>query len=147
MGIESNKWLGTLAESAVTTELIRRGWFVCTPEGDYAPYDRVITKGPFTHKVQIKSSSAYNHYRNSNTTSYKWTLPCGHSKNVVPPVEDIDIYILVAMKTMDYVIIPYDQIIGMKTISLSITNKDNCKWGIYVGAWGLLENKGLTDVI
>ena len=60
---------------------------------------------------------------------------------------DIDAYIFVGMLTLDFVIIPYDIIYGLKTISVNIAKKDNSKWGMYLNAWGLLENKGYNDVI
>lgn len=147
MGTQNNnKKNGTVAECIVTAELLKRDWFVSTPEGDYAPYDRVITKEEFTHKIQIKSATRYNHPKGKEK-AYKWTLRGGHDKKTVHKMCDIDAYIFVGMLTLDFVIIPYDIIYGLKTISVNIAKKDNSKWGMYLNAWGLLENKGYNDVI
>jgi hypothetical protein len=142
----NNKQNGTIAECIVTAELIKRDWFVSTPEGDYAPYDRIITKGDFTHKIQVKSSNTFNHPKGL-LKAYKWTLRGGHDKRTIHKRCDIDFYIFVGMLTMDFAITPYDAIYGLKTISINIDNKDNSKWGMYLDAWGLLENKGFNDVI
>ena len=79
MGTHHNKQLGTAAECIVTAELIKRDWYVSTPEGDYAPYDRIITKGRFIHKVQVKSATKFNH-PSGKEKAYKWTIRGGHSK-------------------------------------------------------------------
>ena len=146
MGTHHNKQLGTAAECVVTAELIKRNWFVSTPEGDYAPYDRIITKGRFTHKVQIKSATKFNH-PSGHEKVYKWTIRGGHSKKTIHDRCDIDVYIFVGMPTNEFLIIPYDAIYGMKTISVNTSNIDDAKWGIYLSAWGILENKGFIDVI
>jgi hypothetical protein len=146
MGTHHNKQLGTAAECIVTAELIKRDWYVSTPEGDYAPYDRIITKGRFIHKVQVKSATKFNH-PSGKEKAYKWTIRGGHSKKNIHDRCDIDVYIFVGVPTNEFLIIPYDIIYGMKTISVNTSNIDDAKWGIYLGAWGLLENKGFRDTI
>ena len=145
MGTHYNKRYGSVAECLVTAELLKRDWYVSTPEGDYAPYDRIITKGRFTHKIQVKAASKYNH-PSGNERCYKWTIRGGHDKKTIHDLNDIDFYIFLGLASMHFLIIPYDIIYGMKTISVNTDKKEDSKWGLYVGAWGLLENKGYKDI-
>ena len=52
-----NRRSGCVAETIVTAELLKRDWVVSTPEGDYAPYDKIATKNKFIKKIQVKSSN------------------------------------------------------------------------------------------
>ncbi len=115
---------------------------VSTPEGDYAPYDRIVTKGPFIHKIQVKSAT---HSRNK---VYKWTLRGGFNKKKQHSLEDISFYIFSAVPDNLFVIVPHDLIIGKQTLSMN-TSKDtveHSKYYMFIDAWGLLENKGYNDV-
>jgi len=138
-----NKRNGSVGECLVTAELLKRGWVVSTPEGDYAPYDRIATKGPFTQKIQVKSA---NH---QNGETYKWTLRSGFNKKKTHPLQDISFYIFVVVPTNQFLIVPYDLIIGLKTLSLTTSkaNMEHSKYFRFVGSWGLMENKGYQDVI
>ena len=144
MVTDYNKQLGSVAETIVTTELLKRGWVVSTPEGDYAPYDRIATKGPFTHKIQTKSAT----YKNRKLV-FKWTVPGGHRKQRQASLDEISYYVFVAVPIPFFLIIPYDLIMEMKTVSITshpVRIKD-AKYYKYLNAWGLLENKGHKDVL
>jgi hypothetical protein len=127
----------------VTAELLKRSWVVSTPEGDYAPYDRIATKGPFIHKIQVKSAT---HIKGG---TFKWTLRSGRNKNKTHPLRDISFYIFVAVPSSLYLIVPYNRIFGLKTLSITTTKATimDSKYYKFVDAWGLLENKGYKDVI
>ena len=141
--MNNNKRNGSVGECLVTAELLKRGWVVSTPEGDYAPYDRIATKGPFTHKIQVKSAT------HKNSTTYKWTLRSGHNKTKTHSLQDISFYVFVAVPTAQYLIVPYELIFGLKTMSITTDKRTMklSKYYKYVGSWGLLENKGYKDVI
>ena len=143
MGTHSNKQLGSVAETIVTTELLKRGWVVSTPEGDYAPYDRIATKDSFTHKIQVKSTS----YVKNN--KYNWTLKHGKNKKKIPSLDDISYFICVATPINLFLVIPYDHIITLHTVSINVDPEKikRAKYALYLNAWGLLENKGYNDVI
>jgi hypothetical protein len=143
LGTHSNKQLGSVAETIVTTELLKRGWVVSTPEGDYAPYDRIATKGSFTHKIQVKSTT----YVKNN--KYNWTLKHGRNKKKLPSLDDISYFICVATPINLFLIIPYDHIISLHTVSINVDPEKikRAKYALYLSAWGLLENKGYNDVI
>ncbi len=136
-----NRQSGCVAESIVTAELLKRDWVVSTPEGDYAPYDKIATKNKFIKKIQVKSSDS------QRGSTYRWTMRSGARKTTVPNIEDIDIYVFVALRHQLFLIIPYDLIIGKKTFSFPLSNSCKSPWVMHVNAWGLLENKGYTDVI
>ena len=143
MGTHSNKQLGSVAETIVTTELLKRGWVVSTPEGDYAPYDRIATKDSFTHKIQVKSAA----YVKNN--KYNWTLKHGKNKKKIPSLDDISYFICVATPINLFLVIPYDHIITLHTVSINTdpAKIKRAKYALYLNAWGLLENKGYNDVI
>jgi len=143
LGTQSNKQLGSVAETIVTAELLKRGWVVSTPEGDYAPYDRIATKDCFTHKIQVKSTT----YVKNN--KYNWTLRCGRNKTKRPSINDISFFICVAVPVPLFLIIPYEHILNLHTVSINNDPEKlkTAKYALYLEAWGLLENKGYEDVI
>lgn len=50
------KYIATLAEAAVKTDLLSKGYHVATPEGDYLPFDLLcITPDLNIYKVQVKT--------------------------------------------------------------------------------------------
>lgn len=143
LATQHNKQLGSVGETIVTTELLKRGWVVSTPEGDYAPYDRIATKDTFTHKIQVKSAT-----HNINGT-YKWTLKGGQKKQKEHSLDDISYYIFVAVPVMLFLIVPYDMIKGLQSVSIPSDPKKNknLKYSMYLNAWGLMENKGYKDTL
>jgi len=48
------KYTGSIAEQAVTLELLKRKLHVSVPIGDYLPYDLIIDNGHQLLKIQIK---------------------------------------------------------------------------------------------
>jgi hypothetical protein len=138
-----NKRNGSVGECLVTAELLKRSWVVSTPEGDYAPYDRIATKGPFIQKIQVKSAS------HQNGSTFKWTLGSGRNKRKTHPLQDISFYIFTIVPANIFLVVPYDLIIGLKTLSLTTAKStiEHSKYFRFVGSWGLLENKGYKDVI
>lgn len=47
----NTKQIGLMGELRVKYDFVKAGWDVCSPEGDYTPYDFITIKGDKTMRV------------------------------------------------------------------------------------------------
>ena len=52
----TTKQLGLMGELYAKYDFVKAGWDVCSPEGDYAPYDFIAIKDRKILKIQVKTA-------------------------------------------------------------------------------------------
>ncbi len=137
----SNKINGTIAELQTTAELLRRGFVVSIPEGDYVGYDLIADNGKGKLcRIQVKSTNT----KQPDSTGYRMNVGRGNSSKKPYTIADCDFIVCVACGA--YYIIPVE-VGNSPTITvypegpseLNLPANYKGRWVQYKARWDLLD--------
>lgn len=124
----NTKNIGNLAEALVRVDLIKRGYYVSTVEGDNAPYDLVVDRSGALERVQVKSRQPKDGAISVElfTTHYDSSINSNNrSKHVYYTPETIDWIAVVDSDTFNIFYIRMKDVEGKKIFKLRVSPSKN----------------------
>ncbi|MBI4353400.1 MAG: endonuclease [Candidatus Omnitrophica bacterium] len=135
-----------IAESAVTTRLLKEGFKVLKPVGDRLPYDLAIDQGGRILRIQIKSAwgrdGIYNVDSRRTKTNRRQMLRSRYKKGdfdfAILYIEDLDVFYVMPQDVFDF----YRS--GIRLVE-KVTRQRQPKSFRYREAWALLKDGPLCQ--
>lgn len=135
-----------IAESAVTTQLLKRGFRVLRPVGDRLPYDLAIDNGEKLIRIQVKSAWGHKGVYNVDTrwtkTNRRKMLRTRYAANdfdfAILYVDDADVFYIMPQKVFDQ----YKS--GIRLVEKK-TRQREPKAHPYKNAWELLMGRSVRN--
>ncbi|MFA4874697.1 MAG: group I intron-associated PD-(D/E)XK endonuclease [bacterium] len=131
---------GKLAESLVLSELMKNGFHVAIPFGEYR-YDFIVEHEGTCHKIQVK----YVGHPSKRSTIPVLLHSFSRKGRVRYAACDVDFLIVYYQPETSFYIIPFKDVAGKSAVNLRLKaagNKQNCgiiNASIYKDRWDLLK--------
>lgn len=126
---------GQRGELLVAEKLIEHGWSVAHPLSDTARFDLLTVKADRFLRIQVKATLEQHSYRDSRP-HYQFQLAHGLSAKKPYDACDVDFFILCAIDSLRFWIVPFN---AVRTITTKIYNGTRGRFHKFEGAWDLLE--------
>ncbi len=126
-----------IAESAVKTELLKRGFQVMVPIGDRLPYDLALDQNGKLTKIQIKS--AWKRRNVFMVDSRRTRTNRLVMKRAPYQKGDFDFAVIYIQEKESYYIMPFIEFATFKSEITLESSRECCKTRMYKNAWHLLK--------
>lgn len=127
---------GNIAELSLMLRAKRAGFNVLTPYSKDSKYDCVLEKNGKFFKVQCKSTSTVQHYKNGSEY-YKIICSNGNTGKKLYKKSEVDYFAFYIMPLDIFYVVPFN-LVKTKTVKLK-PNSNDCRFKNYVEAFNIIK--------